>query len=60
MPDGKPLSITVTLRIAPATRDQQTLLKKNMDAIGVRLNFKVTMFQELLKESAAGSNQVNA
>jgi len=59
-PDGKPLSITVTLRIAPATRDQQTLLKKNMDAIGIRLNFKVTMFQELLKESAAGTYQVNA
>jgi ABC-type transport system substrate-binding protein len=60
MPDGKPLSITVSLRIAPATRDQQTLLKKNMDAIGIRLNFKVTMFQELLKESAAGAYQVNA
>ena len=58
-PDGKPLSITVSLRIAPATRDQQTLLKKNMDAIGIRLNFKVTMFQELLKESAAGAFQVN-
>ncbi len=60
MPDGKPLSITVTLRIAPATRDRQTLLKKNMDAIGIRLNFKVTMFQELLKESTAGNYQVNA
>ncbi|MEO8740392.1 MAG: ABC transporter substrate-binding protein [Casimicrobiaceae bacterium] len=59
-PDGKPLSIRVTLRIAPATRDQQTLLKKNMDAIGIRLNFKVTLFQELLKESAAGAYQINA
>ena len=53
-PDGKPLTITMTLRTAPSTREEQTLLKKNMDAIGIRIEFKVTRFQELLKEADSG------
>jgi len=59
-PDGKPLTITATLRTAPTTREEQTLLKKNMDAIGIRMNFKLTRFQELLKEAEAGTYQLNA
>ncbi len=57
-PDGKPLTITMSLRTAPSTREEQTLLKKNMDAIGIRIQFKVTRFQELLKEADFGTYQL--
>jgi oligopeptide transport system substrate-binding protein len=57
-PDGKPLSITLTLRTGGVSREMQTLVKKNMDAIGIRMDFRLSPFQELIKEVHAGSYQM--
>ena len=40
-PDGKPLTVTLTIFTGNVWREIQTLLKKNMDAVGVRLDFRV-------------------
>jgi ABC-type transport system substrate-binding protein len=53
-PDGKPLTVTLTIFTASIWREIQTLLKKNMDALGVRLEFRVVPTQDLFKETAQG------
>ncbi len=58
LPDGKPLSITLTLRTGGVSRETQTLVKKNMDAIGIRMEFRLSPFQELIKETHAGNYQM--
>jgi ABC-type transport system substrate-binding protein len=40
-------------------REIQTLLKRDMDALGVRLDFKPTPTQDLFKESAQGKFMLN-
>ncbi len=57
-PDGKPLTITVTLRSGALAREIQTLWKKNMDAIGLRMDFHVTPFQDAIKEMQQGQFQI--
>jgi ABC-type transport system substrate-binding protein len=57
-PDGKPLTITVTLRSGALSREIQTLWKKNMDAIGLRMDFHVTPFQDAIKEMQQGQFQI--
>ncbi len=57
-PDGKPLTITFTLRSGAITREMQTLIKRDMDAIGVRMEFRVTPFQDAVKEMIAGKYQL--
>ena len=57
-PDGKPLTITVTLRSGALSREIQTLWKKNMDAIGLRMDFHVTPFQDAIKEMQQGKFQI--
>jgi oligopeptide transport system substrate-binding protein len=57
-PGAKPLTITVTLRNAPTTREEQTLIRKNLEAIGLRADFRVTRFQEVLKEAESGQFQI--
>jgi ABC-type transport system substrate-binding protein len=56
--DGKPLTITVTLRSGALSREIQTLWKKNMDAIGLRMDFHVTPFQDAIKEMQQGRFQI--
>ena len=57
-PDGKLLTITVTLRSGALSREIQTLWKKNMDAIGLRMDFHVTPFQDAIKEMQQGKFQI--
>jgi len=56
--DGKPLVLTVLLRSGAVSREIQTLWKKNMDALGIRMNFHVTPFQDAIKELQQGQFQI--
>jgi ABC-type transport system substrate-binding protein len=57
-PDGRPLTITLLIFPGSVWREVQTLLKKNMDAIGVRMAFRTMATQDLFKDTAAGKFQV--
>lgn len=57
-PDGKPLSLMFSLRASVISREVQTLIRKNMAAIGLRMDFHVTPFQDLIKELEAGKFQL--
>ncbi len=57
-PDGKPLTITLTLRSGPVSREVQTLTKRDMDAIGLRMDFRLTPFQDAIKELEKGQFQM--
>ena len=59
-PDGKPLAITLSVQSGGIARDIQTWWKKNMDALGLRTEFRVTPFQDLIKETDAGKFQIYA
>jgi len=56
-PDGKPLTINMTLRSGAPMREVQTLWKKNLDAVGLRTDFHVTPFQDAIKELEQGKFQ---
>jgi ABC-type transport system substrate-binding protein len=56
-PDGKPLTINMTLRSGAVMREVQTLWKKNMEAVGLRTDFHVTPFQDAIKELERGQFQ---
>jgi len=58
-PDGKPLVVTMTTFSGTLWREMQTLWKKNMDAIGVRMEFRSVSPQDLFKEAAQGKYQVS-
>jgi ABC-type transport system substrate-binding protein len=57
-PDGKPLVLTLMLRSGGISREMQTLFRKNMDAIGLRTEFRVTPFQDAIKDLVAGHYQM--
>ena len=57
-PDGRPLTVVVTLRSGAISREIQTLLKKCMDAVGLRVDFHVTPFQDAIKELEKGEYQM--
>jgi ABC-type transport system substrate-binding protein len=57
-PDGTRLAITMSLRTGGVTREVQTLWKKNMDAIGLRAEFSVAPFQEMIKALEKGKFQM--
>jgi ABC-type transport system substrate-binding protein len=57
-PDGKPLTLTLTLRSSPVSREIQTLTKRDMDAIGIRMDFRLTPFQDAIKELEKGQFQM--
>lgn len=57
-PGGKPLTLVTSLRVAAISREIQTLWKKNLDAIGVRVDFHLTPFQDLIKELDGGKFQM--
>lgn len=53
-PAGRPLTVVLTIFTGTVWREIQTLLKKNMDALGVRLDFKAVPVQDLFKATAQG------
>jgi ABC-type transport system substrate-binding protein len=57
-PDGKPLTITLTMRSGAVSREMQTLVHKSMEAIGVRMDFHITPFQDAIKEMEQGQFQI--
>jgi len=54
-PDGKPLTITMSLRTAAISRETATLWKKGLDSIGLRNDFHFVPFQDVIKELEAGN-----
>ena len=58
-PDGRPLTLTFTIFSGTVWREIQTLFRKNLDAIGLRVEFKVVPTQDLFKEAAQGKFQIN-
>jgi len=57
-PDGTPLTLHFTLRSGAVSREIQTLVKRNLDAVGLRTEFHVTPFQDAIKELVAGRFQL--
>jgi len=57
-PGGKALTLTFTIRSGAISRETQTLLKRDMDAVGLRMEFHVTPFQDAVKEMVAGKYQM--
>lgn len=54
LPDGKPLVMEHNTLGTADYRELDEILKKNMDAIGVRINFKIGKWPEQLKAARAG------
>jgi ABC-type transport system substrate-binding protein len=54
MPDGQPLLLEYATSPDQQSRQLTELWKKNMDAIGLRIDFKVAKWPEQLKASRAG------
>ena len=57
-PDGKPLTVTFTIRSGAISRETQVLIKRDMDAVGLRMEFRVTPFQDVVKELVSGKYQL--
>ncbi|HVP88035.1 MAG TPA: ABC transporter substrate-binding protein [Casimicrobiaceae bacterium] len=57
-PDGKPLTITMSLRTGAISRETATLWKRNLDVIGLRSEYNMTPFQDLIKQLEAGKFQI--
>ncbi len=57
-PDGRPLTLTLSLRTGAISREIAILWKKNMDAIGLRSDFHITPFQDVIKELEGGGFQM--
>ena len=58
-PDGKPLTLSFTIFSGTVWREIQTLFRRNLDAVGLRVEFKVVPTQDLFKEAAQGKFQIN-
>jgi ABC-type transport system substrate-binding protein len=54
LPDGKPLLLEYATSPDQTSRQLSELWKKNMDALGLRIEFKVAKWPEQLKASRAG------
>ena len=57
-PDGSRLTLALSLRTGGIMREVQTLWKKNMEAIGLRTDFNVAPFQEIIKDLEKGKFQM--
>ena len=57
-PDGSRLTVSLSLRTGGVTRETQTLFKKNMEAIGLRTEFTVSPFQDMIKDLEKGKFQM--
>jgi len=58
MPDGKPLALTLTTFAGAQWREMQALWKQDMDAIGVRLQFRAMPPTDVFKEASQGKFQL--
>lgn len=56
-PDGSRLAINLSLRTGGVMREMQTLAKRNLEAIGLRSDFTVAPFQEIIKDLEKGKFQ---
>ena len=57
-PDGGPLTLAVSLRAAAISREIQTQWQHDMDAIGLRMTYRLVPFQDLIKDFLAGKYQI--
>jgi ABC-type transport system substrate-binding protein len=57
-PDGTPLKLTLSQRTGAVSREVETLWKKNMDAIGLAMDFDLAPFQEIIKSLEKGKFQL--
>jgi ABC-type transport system substrate-binding protein len=57
-PDGKPLTLIMSFRTAAISREMATLWKKNFDVLGLRSEFRMTPFQDFIKDLEAGKFQI--
>jgi ABC-type transport system substrate-binding protein len=57
-PDGTPLMITMSQRSGAISREIATLWKKNMDAVGLHMEFREAPFQDVIKELEKGKFQL--
>jgi oligopeptide transport system substrate-binding protein len=57
-PDGKPLLVAVTLRTGNVSTELATLMRRDWDALGVRVDFHMTPFQDAIKEIERGQFSV--
>jgi ABC-type transport system substrate-binding protein len=58
-PDGKPLTLTILTRPGTLWREWETLWKKNLDAVGVRVQFRELPAQDQFKEMEASHFQMS-
>jgi ABC-type transport system substrate-binding protein len=58
LPDGQPLSLEMGSLPQQTWRQRDELFRKNMQAIGLRVNFKIGEFAEMLKNARAGTLQM--
>lgn len=57
-PDGRPLTITLSLRTGGISRDLQTLWRSNLHALGLRAAFETAPFQEIIRNVELGRFQM--
>ncbi|MFN5165550.1 MAG: ABC transporter substrate-binding protein [Pseudomonadota bacterium] len=57
-PDGKPLVLALATQPDQQSRQMNELWKKNMDALGIRIEFKAAKWPENLKAGRAGKLQM--
>jgi ABC-type transport system substrate-binding protein len=57
-PEGKPLTLTLSLRSGTISREIATLWKKSLDAIGLRSDFHIVPFQDAIKALEGGEFQM--
>jgi ABC-type transport system substrate-binding protein len=58
MPDGSPLVLEMNTQGTADQRELDEILKKHMDAIGVKMEFKIGIWPEQLKAARAGRLQM--
>jgi len=58
MPDGSPLVLEMNTQGSADSRELDEILKKHMDAIGVKMEFKIGIWPEQLKAARAGKLQM--
>ena len=57
-PDGKRLTLVLSLRTGGVSREIQTQWKRDLSTLGLRTDFHVTPFQEVIKELDGGKFQM--
>ncbi len=57
-PDGARLTLSLSLRTGGIARETQTLWKRNMDALGLRTEFILMPFQDIIKDLEKGKFQM--